>query len=57
MINVIGRTHLCNDSEVTARPSTADRTLIAGVIAPSPTLKNDVKQKKENRYEGITNEK
>lgn len=33
---VIGKIHFDNDSVVVAMPSTAERTLIAGVRAPSP---------------------
>jgi hypothetical protein len=33
---VIGKMHLFSDADVIAKPSTADRTLIAGVRAPSP---------------------
>jgi hypothetical protein len=33
---VIGKIHLLSDSDVVAIPSTADKTLIAGVRAPSP---------------------
>jgi hypothetical protein len=33
---VIGTTHFSNDGEVIIKPSIADKTLIAGVMAPSP---------------------
>jgi len=36
IITVIGKIHLLSDSDVVAIPSTADKTLIAGVRAPSP---------------------
>lgn len=39
MTIVIGKIHCCNVSEVVAKPSTADKTLIAGVSAPSPKAK------------------
>ena len=35
---VIGKIHLVNASEVVVKPSIADKTLIAGVKAPSPKL-------------------
>ena len=36
IITVIGKIHLLNEVDVVAKPSIADRTLIAGVRAPSP---------------------
>ena len=36
---VIGTTHFSSDVDTTLKPSTADRTLIAGVRAPSPEEK------------------
>lgn len=38
MITVIGRIHLLKVTEVVVIPSTADKTLMAGVNAPSPRI-------------------